>query len=184
MVDMPPTLTPEIIRSLLNQKNPETGRQYTLADIAKLFGVTRQRAHQVARDESPVDLRTPRQIVADQFPWEIGHEFGQSSIARRVHDHALYVATGGKGMTRRQLVALLNFYKKLRDNNVVVEFHPDIPPEPGNQFGGFAFRPRTEDDGDLIIRVNEVTNLSPEAEDDWTFPPQDPDVKTRSPFRS
>lgn len=62
--------------------------------------------------------------------------------ARRVHGNEQC------GMSLGRLSRLWNFYEKLRDQ--VLEFDPAIPQTPGfANKGGFAYRPRTDDDGDL-----------------------------------
>jgi hypothetical protein len=85
------------------------------------------------------------------------------------------MATNGVGMSDDKLSRLRAFYDKLRDENLVVEFDPEIPPDPGvsNQ-GGWAFRKRGKADGDLLIRVNEYTHLTEEGKTIWGFPPRDP----------
>jgi hypothetical protein len=68
------------------------------------------------------------------------------------------------------------FYKKLRDENLILEFDPSIPPIPGvSNKGGWAFRGRQSSDGpDLLIRENDHTDLTDEGKDIWVFPPRDP----------
>jgi len=68
-----------------------------------------------------------------------------------------------------KLSRLRTFYAKLRDN--VVEFDPVLPPEPGfANRGGFALRVRVDADGDLLIRVNEHTNLTEKGRTIWRLP--------------
>jgi hypothetical protein len=69
---------------------------------------------------------------------------------------------------RKRLAA---FHNRLHDGHLVVEFDPDIPPEPGvSNKGGFALRPRLPKDGDLMIRVNEHTTLTDEGREVWALP--------------
>ena len=90
---------------------------------------------------------------------------------------AIHVATGGKGMSESKLKRLRGFYKILVEQDVVLEFDPELPPIPGvANKGGFAYRPRERRDGDLIIRVNEHTTLTPEGRLIWCLPPQIPEV--------
>jgi hypothetical protein len=57
----------------------------------------------------------------------------------------------------------------------VLEFDPNIPPIPGvSNKGGWAFRERKPEDGDLLIRVNEFTNLTEEGKLIWRIPPIEP----------
>ena len=68
-----------------------------------------------------------------------------------------------------KLSRLRTFYAKLRDN--AVEFDPVLPPEPGfANRGGFALRVRVDADGDLLIRVNEHTNLTEKGRTIWRLP--------------
>jgi hypothetical protein len=67
-------------------------------------------------------------------------------------------------MSKDKLLRLRAFYRKLRDEGVVLEHDPDLPAVPGaSNKGGFAFRPRVPEDADLLIRVNEFTNLTDEG---------------------
>ncbi|QBI97931.1 immunity repressor [Mycobacterium phage Orange] len=60
----------------------------------------------------------------------------------------------------------------LRDDDVVLEFDPSIEPYPGMAGGGFRYVPRRLEDEDLLIRVNEHTNLTEEGEMIWCWPPK------------
>ncbi len=160
----PQRLTLAIIESLKN-------KGYSQADIARMFGVTRQavtwhKKHYGGR-------LTPRETVLQHWPWDVPVDMGQCSACRRLRDHGEYVATGGVGMSEDKLARLRSFYNKLRDH--VVEFDPEIPPEDGvSVAGGFAFRRRHTADGDLLIRVNKHTHLSEEGKRIWRFPPLEP----------
>lgn len=161
-----PELSLAIIEELKNQG-------YTQSDIARMFGVTRQAVSWWKHTYG--GTLTPREIVHQNWPWEIPQIRSRASAYRRLRDHGEYMATGGKGMSFDALRRLRGFYKKLRDGDLVVEYHPDLPPEPGvSAHGGFAFRKRRKSDGDLIIRVNEHTTLTDEGRSIWVFPPNDP----------
>lgn len=141
--------------------------------IAKLFGVTRQAVSW--HKQTYGGTLTPREIVNLQFPWAVSAEQGNTSPYKRMRDHGEYMATGGKGMSPDKLRRLRSFYHKLREGNLVLEFDPNIPPTPGiSNKGGWAYRERTPADGELLIRVNEYTNLSDEGKLIWRFPPRDP----------
>jgi hypothetical protein len=155
-----------IIEELKRKKMNQT-------EIAEMFGISRQAVsyHKVRYSGS----RTPREIVRDNFPWTVQKGLHQCSPYKRIMDHGEYMATGGKGMSKDKLSRLRSFYAKLREDNLVVEYDPTIPPTPGvAKLGGFAFRARLSQDGDLLIRVNEHTNLTDEGRMIWRFPPQDP----------
>lgn len=161
-----PRLTIAVIDGLKN-------KGYSQSDIARMYGVTRQaiswhKQHYGGR-------LTPRETVLQHWPWAVPEPMTHSTPYRRLRDHGEYVATGGIGMSELKLSRLRGFYKKLRDENVVVEFDPEIEPVPGAVFtGGFAYRKRRKSDGDLLIRVNEHTHLSDQGARIWRFPPMEP----------
>lgn len=159
-------LTPSTIEELRK-------KGYNQSEIAEMHGVTRQA---VSWHKSVYGLHlTPRQVVNKSWPWQTTKEHGKSKAYQRLRDHGEYMATGGKGMNDDKLSRLRNWYKKLREGNLVLEFDPNIPPEPGvAPYGGFAYRQRVKQDGDLLIRVNEYTELSEEGRRIWRFPPRDP----------
>lgn len=92
---------------------------------------------------------------------------------RSLRDHAEFVVTGA--ISTHRLKRLRAFYRKLREADVVVEYNPAIPPQPGvSRNGGFALRSRRPADGDLMIRVNEYTRLTREGRTLWRLPDSDP----------
>ncbi|QFG10443.1 transcriptional repressor [Mycobacterium phage Anthony] len=161
-----PKLTLSIIEALKN-------KGLNGAEIAEMYGVTKQYVSWIKHTYG--GRLTPREQVMQHFPFKVPEQMGQSSPYRRLRDHGEYVATGGVGMDQIALTRLRNFYKKLREKSLVVEFDPNLPPEKGvSSKGGWAYRERTNDDDDLLIRVNEFTELSEEGRMIWRFPPVDP----------
>lgn len=117
---------------------------------------------------------TPRQIVNKAWPWKTTNWHGKSKAFQRLRDHGEFMATGGKGMNADKLARLQSWWRMLREKNVVLEFDPALPPEPGvSPYGGFAYRRRRKSDEDLLIRVNEHTNLSEEGRMIWCWPPEE-----------
>lgn len=146
---------------------------YNQSEIAEMHGVSRQ-AVSWQKITYGGEL-TPRQRVDLAWPWVTTHEHGKTSGYQRLRDHGEYMATGGKGMSENKLNRLRSWYRKLRDENVVLEFNPELPPEPGVSLsGGFRYAKRRKSDGDLLIRVNEHTNMTEEGWRIWRFPPRDP----------
>jgi hypothetical protein len=163
---MGPALSLAVIEDLKN-------KGYSQSEIAEMFGKTRQAVSW--HKHTYGGKMTPREIVLQHFPWTVSAEQSQSSPYRRMRDHGEYIATGGKGMSEDKLNRLRTFYRKINEERLVLEFDPSLPPEPGvSNKGGFAFRDRRPEDGDLLIRVNEFTNLTDEGREIWRFPPQDP----------
>jgi hypothetical protein len=161
-----PALSLAVVEDLKN-------KGYSQSEIAEMFGVTRQYVSWIKHTYG--GRLTPREVVLEHFPFEVSTHQSQSSPYRRLRDHGEYVATGGVGMSQDKLKRLRSFYKKLRDEGVVLEYDPHIPPINGvSNKGGWAFRDRTPKDDELLIRVNQFTNLTDEGRKIWRFPPQDP----------
>lgn len=146
---------------------------YSQSEIARMHGFTRQWVSLIVRKYG--GSRTPRQVVMDEWPYQVPAELCHAMPYKRLRDHAEYVATGGKGMSEDKLKRLRSFYERLRAEDAVVEFDPAIPPITGvSSVGGWALRKRKPADGDLLIRVNEHTNLTEKGEMIWAWPPADP----------
>jgi hypothetical protein len=146
-------------------------RGYNQTEIADMHGVSRQ-----AVSWHKVTYRgqlTTRQIVNKAWPWKTTVLHSKSAAFMRLRDHGEFMATGGHGMSEDKLRRLRAWWDMLRKENVVLEFDPNIPPQRGlSPHGGFAYRPRKVEDGDLLIRVNEYTNLSGEGAKIWRWQPE------------
>lgn len=146
---------------------------YNQSEIAEMYGKTRAAVSWHKRTYG--GHMTPRETVNEEWPWETTHAHGKAAPYKRLRDHAEYMVTSGKGMSEDKLKRLRTFYKRMRDEDLVIEFDPNLPPEPGvSPNGGFAYRKREMSDDDLLIRVNEYTRLSELGETIWCFPPEDP----------
>lgn len=146
---------------------------FNQSEIARMYGVTRQAVSKIKQKYG--GSLTPREQVNQSFPWKVSATQQQTSPYRLMRNHGEYIATGGKGMSDDKLRRLRNWYAKLREENVVLEFGPEIPPIEGvSNKGGFAYRERRPEDGDLLIRVNEHTEISDEGKMIWRFPPREP----------
>ncbi|PND57740.1 Repressor-like immunity protein [Mycobacterium sp. ENV421] len=144
-------------------------RGYNQSEIADMHGVSRQAVswHKMTYGGH----LTTRQMVNKAWPWKTTNLHGKSTVYQRLRDHGEYIATRGRGMSEGKLKLLESWWRKLREGNLVVEFDPNFPPEKGvSPYGGFAYRERIPEDGDLIIRMNEFTNLSEEGAKIWRWP--------------
>lgn len=159
-------LSPSVIDRLKN-------RGLSQSEIARMYNVTRQYISWIKYYHG--GRLTPREIVLQHFPFVVPAELTQTSPYRRLRDHGEYVATGGVGMSEDKLSRLRAFYTKLRDENLVVEYDREIPPLSGvSNKGGWAFRKREPSDEDLLIRVNEFTELTEDGNEIWRFPQIEP----------
>lgn len=146
---------------------------YNQTQIAEMFGVTRAAVswHKVTYG----GRLTPREAAKAAWPWDTTHLHGKAAPYKRLRDHAEYMATDGRGMSEDKLKRLRTFYLKLRNDNLVVEFDPGLPPESGvSPHGGFAYRQRVVEDGDLLIRVNDHARITDDGRNIWCFPPAIP----------
>jgi hypothetical protein len=155
-------LSPSVIDRLKNQG-------MTQSEIARMYDVTRQYISWIKYYHG--GAFTPREDVLQHFPFVVPAEMTQTSVYKRLRDHGEYQATGGVGMSADKLSRLRGFYRRLKDEGLVVEFDPTIPPEPGvSRKGGWALRKREPKDEDLLIRVNDYTDLTVEGKRIWKFP--------------
>lgn len=164
---MPPRakLTLSEIEALKNQGLNQS-------EIAEMYDMTRQAVSWVKQTYG--GTLTPRErILRDHFPWKVPAEFATGPY-RLMRDHAEYFATGGKGMPDKKLSRLRGLYRRLRAKNAVVEFDPNIAPNSFSRKGGWALVDRMPSDGDLLIRVNDYTNLTTEGEIIWELPEGEP----------
>ncbi|WP_457214027.1 hypothetical protein [Mycobacteroides abscessus] len=161
-----PQLTIGIIRQLKAQ-----GLNHS--EIAREWGVTRAAVSYLWRkyDGTP----TIRQRVAEVLPFNVPERFNRAQPLILLRDHAEYMIAGNVDrFSARRLSKLRSFYKKLKDEDLVVEYDPNIPSDPGVcKPGGFAYRPREPRDKGLMIRVNEYTNITEYGETIWKLPPRD-----------
>lgn len=162
-------LTPGLIEEYKNKINPVTGKPYNQNEIAELFGVSRQAVSQMKRRYGGFSM-TPRELAMMHYPWKVPSSLQGSAVDKGFRAHFEWMATSGKGMSQRNKELARALYNKLgRDR--VLEFNPNLPAIPGASYGGYRFVRRVESDGDLIVRVNEWTNLTPEGRALCRFPP-------------
>jgi len=145
---------------------------YNQSEIADMHGVTRQ-AVSWQKVVYGGQL-TPRQVVNKAWPFKTTNLHSKSKAYQRLRDLGEYMATAGHGMNFDKLSRLKSWLSFMRDNDFVLEFDPEIPPEPGvSPYGGFAYRKRRKSDKDLLIRVNKHTDLSDAGRIIWCFPPDE-----------
>ncbi|WP_233147988.1 XRE family transcriptional regulator [Mycobacterium sp. IS-836] len=155
-------LTPAIIDDLKR-------KGFNQSQIGQMYGVTRQHVSWVKRTYG--GQLTPREQIMREWPFKVPVAMGNTSPFKRLRDHGEYIATNGVGMSADKVQRLRSFYRKLRDEHLVLEFDPCIPPIPGvSSRGGWAYRPRIKEDGDLLIRVNEHTTLTDAGRRIWRLP--------------
>jgi hypothetical protein len=143
---------------------------YNQSEIAKMHGVSRQA---VSWQKHTYGGRfTSRQVVNKAWPWQTTTLHGKATAYQRLRDHGEFSVIGDfRGMSDEKIRRLKSWWRFLQDNDVVLEFDPAIPPTPGvAPHGGFRYLSRSASDDDLLIRVNEHTNLTEEGRLIWCWP--------------
>lgn len=165
----PRTVDRETVIALLNQGLKPV-------EIARHLNATPQAINHILHHQGE-DIKTPRQVVEESIPWKgVKAEHKEAVTWRRIVNHAEYVTQGGKRMSRSKLERLGAWYRALERDNVVVEYDPNIGPAIGAKHGGWAYVPREERDGKLLLRVNEYVEMTDEAYDIWRLPERRPAV--------
>lgn len=142
---------------------------YSQSEIAEMHGVSRQAVSWQKKTYG--GYLTYRQVVDKSWPWKTTNLHSKSKIYQRLRDHGEYMLTQGSGMSEDKLDRLQSWWRKLRNDDLVVEFDPALPPLRGvSPYGGFAFRQRVPEDLDLLIRVNEHTTLTEGGRRIWCWP--------------
>lgn len=155
-------------------------RRMRQVDVAKMLGTTKQNVAYHLRYKTKDDVKIPIAVARESLPWpNVLEEHRQSTPYHRALNHAEYMATRGRGMSRRKLELLRGWYKALTELDQVVAYDPTVPGRPGMKHGGWVYLPRDHrpidagGDGDLLLRVNEHTVMSDEAYDLWRLPPEE-----------
>jgi len=159
-------VTPEFLRAAHNAG-------YSQAEVARETGFTEQWISAV-KIRGGLEWNTPRELARKSWPWKVPSSLQQTYLHKVMRNHGEFMASGGKDMKGYKLRQLRRFYTYLKRENVVVEFHPEIPPNESSSTGGWDYVPRVESDGPLLIRVNEHTNLTPIGRVIYRFPPRLP----------
>ncbi|GAA1358524.1 hypothetical protein GCM10009596_11850 [Arthrobacter rhombi] len=127
-------------------------RGMTLAGIAELYGTTEsgvQRA--LHRAEANVGRRTYRDIL----PWAI--DATHRSTAIMGHIRVLARQRSGLEVPASSLLALQAWLDWLEESGLVLNYHPEAPPNPASRTGGFYYMDRRPDD-EWIIRQPVLDN--------------------------
>ncbi|ADB93767.1 repressor [Mycobacterium phage RedRock] len=155
------------------------GKGYNYRQIGDMHGVTRQAVEWQVKTYGG-RLNTRQQAKA-LWPFETSKLHSRSKAFQSLRDHGEYMRQlSFRGFSEEKKKRLLSFWRRMWDQNVVLEFDPTIEPYTGMVGGGFRYVPREERDDDLLIRVNEFVRpevldedgtLNAQAELLWTWPP-------------
>jgi len=160
----------QVVRQLL-----ESG-DYTITSLAAAMGVSKQT---ISYHAQKAGWRSPLAVAREQIPWSnMPSEAKAATPYQRLVQHLEYVAAGDKFLGEGIRSRLRNWYvNTLMEFSVVVEYDPDQPPTPNQKFGYWRYVPRVAADGELILRRNEHTELTPEQEVWFQMPERLPEPR-------
>lgn len=148
------------IQALLN-------KGLTRTEVAKVIGITTAGVSWHLRQAG---VETTAERLRAALPWDVHMPVVKAAQFRAVKAHLEFWETQGDGMSRDKLVRLRAFYTQLTDFSMVVRYDPEIPPRPGQVYGGFEYVPREDADGDLILRIDDHTQVPDEDREKWVLP--------------
>lgn len=138
----------------------------TQADIARAEGVSRQYVSHLAKKAG---WENPFKTMAENIPWDVKSEFGDNTIYKNVRRHGIWQTTRRLSETDRN--QLRSFLQRLELFNVVVDYDPSYPANPGyTNTPGFTYVPREPEDEDYIIRIKPGIRLTHIGRQIWKRP--------------
>lgn len=119
---------------------------YTQRDIAETYH-TGESA--VWKALNRAGYTEPLATYKDILPWEISDEHKGTAIMERFR--AIVKQKKGAVLRPEEETRLNLWLRELEENELVVNYHPDAPPNSASSKGGFYYIPKSEQD-DWIIR--------------------------------
>lgn len=147
-------------------------RGFTRVEVAEIYNTTPQNVNYYLNQKGPKYL-DPRQRAMKHVPWKIKKEHKESAPFHRIRNHIKFITLGSQRMSGEERDRLRNWYRSLKDLNLVLEYHPDVSPTLSITTGGWRYVQREDRDGDLLIRVNDHTHMSDEAYEYFRFPDEE-----------
>jgi transcriptional regulator with XRE-family HTH domain len=118
----------------------------TQRDIARSFGVSPSAVWKALMRAGYTEQQP---TYKDLLPWNIADEHKTTAVMERFRS---LVKQQAGGVLRKEDEVLLNrWLHDLEVNGLVVNYHPEAPPNSASTKGGFYYVPKTGDD-DWIIR--------------------------------
>jgi hypothetical protein len=120
---------------------------WTIGQIGDKYGVTEAAAWKaLERAGFTETVETYRDIM----PWDIDPKHRSTAIVQRFR--SLMKIKKGIPLNPTEQHLLDAWIKVMKENNVVLDYHPEAPPNDASRLGGFFYTPRRKADGDGIIR--------------------------------
>lgn len=144
---------------------------FTQADIARLFGVTRQYVNQLAKRGGRLPLGP---TVTANLPWEVDKAYRSNSLygALRLLGNYNLDPNSLRGSSIGKLHA---FLRKATLYDLVLDYNPDYPAVPGySNTRGFAWCRRKSEDEDFVVKVRSGVVITPIGNKIWRIPKEWP----------
>lgn len=119
---------------------------HTQRDIARTYGATESAVWKALQRAGYLE---PQITYKDILPWEIADEHKATAIMERFR--SIVKQKKGAPLRPDEEIYLNRWLHDLEVNDLVVNYHPEAPPNAASGKGGFYYTPRTADD-DWIIR--------------------------------
>src|SRR5690606_41783183 len=107
----PLKVTPEVINTWKRRKNPETGRNYTQAEIARMYGVTPAYITWVKKAYGGV-IKSTSEMFDETWPWDVPRRFHLASSYLPIRDNLRFMESGGRSRNVVQLQLLKPFFNR------------------------------------------------------------------------
>jgi hypothetical protein len=131
---------------------------WRLADIAEQYEVSVSAVQKALRRAGLADeLVTYRHVV----PWKVDPKLANTAVMQRLRSIAKQKQ--GVPLDSEEQRLLEEWFELLAENNLVLDYHPDAPPNDASTLGGWFYRTRVPEDQDFY-RAPEVARLLAERE--------------------
>lgn len=114
---------------------------WKLKDIAKKYNVSEAA---VWKALERAGFTTSKQTYQDILPWEIDPRHRSTAVAQRIR--SIMRQKRGITLNPTEQHLLDTWLNAMKENNVVLNYHPDAPANDASRLGGFYYVPREERD--------------------------------------
>ena len=122
-------------------------QNWKLKDIAKEYGVTEAAVWKALERAGFTDRKETYQ---DIVPWDIDPRHRSTAITQRFR--SIMRQRRGTPLNPTEEHLLNTWLQSMKDNNVVLDYHKDAPPNDASRLGGFFYTPRLPED-EWIVRM-------------------------------
>lgn len=120
---------------------------HLLKDIAKTYDVTEAAVWKALERAGYTDRKETYQ---DIVPWDIDPKHRSTAITQRFR--TIMRQRRGQPLNQTEEHLLNTWMQTMTDNHVVLDYHPDAPPNDASRLGGFFYTPRLPED-EWIVRM-------------------------------